>query len=309
MSRPVVEWLKFNGGEEYLSGNPVKDLMDLLVEKTRTAGHLLTFKDASLDTGMFRLYHYTKYFVTFEKAAETAWRTVQSEKTEDNVKLKFEPQPVSKLTKPGHVIIKDDHPVVKKHDEDEYEKGGHKMRDYKRYKPGDIEAIVLEFYRKYGRLPEQKDTGTYRNLPSWSTLVKYLGPSRNWKRNFGLDTEEEIVAEATATPEESVVLEDSALSEDSATPEEPVTTEELVVAEALSTEPELAPDPKSEPEPIVELEALDPELVPEPEPAPTTPPPEELKISCEREESDSVTINLEITIPGRAKPISIILTV
>ena len=200
----MPEWLSFNSGEKYLSSNnPSKDLMDLLVDKTRTAGHRLTFKEANSDPKMFRLYHYATYFVTFESAAEMAWQKVQSECSQSPdapTTTTFMPQPVvrkelfsnpkSNFSTPNETDVK--------------EGGTTKMPRRKKYDNSEVKAMLLNFYSAHGRFPRMSEATESNSLPSWSVLTSALGPRVSWDR---LVEQPHTVEQSHATEPESVAVE------------------------------------------------------------------------------------------------------
>lgn len=110
----MVRWLMFNGGERYLSANPAKDLMDLLVEKTKALGHELAFKEVRDNSKMFHLYYYAEYFTSFEHAAHLAWEKVQQSTVSGSEIVKFSPiQPAMMRLLDSEIIISEDAATTK----------------------------------------------------------------------------------------------------------------------------------------------------------------------------------------------------
>ena len=68
--------LKTNQEKLVFSENPQVEMMDLLVEKTRALGRIVTFSDATNDPDFFKPNQYAFYYGSFEKAALEAWRRV-----------------------------------------------------------------------------------------------------------------------------------------------------------------------------------------------------------------------------------------
>lgn len=137
-------YLPRNDGSQFFSNNPREDLIGKLVEKTISAGHLLTFEETSDDPKMFRPNSYAFYYGSFGEAAQTAWRkakTILSQKTKEPEEEKSE------------------------------------MFTFE-----EVKVQLIRYYKKHGRLPTQLEVMSDPNLPSWTTLNKFLGPKSEWGR-------------------------------------------------------------------------------------------------------------------------------
>lgn len=71
-------FLNKNNGDVFSTSNPEKDLMDLLIDKTKTLGHMLTFDEASTIPDMVEPNSYAFYFGSFSNAAKLAWFKAKS---------------------------------------------------------------------------------------------------------------------------------------------------------------------------------------------------------------------------------------
>ncbi len=294
----MVEWLQYNGGDQYLSGNPDKDLMDLLVEKTRTAGHMLTFREASSDIGMFRGYHYSAHFLSFEKAAAIAWQTVQQEATMERNSDSDTDTPVTKFM-PQQFTRKElfsTNASINLPEESISTRGGMKMPKGRRYDNSEARAMLLNFYNAHGRFPRIPEAKEANGLPSWGVLTNALGPRNSWNRLI-----ESVEEEITATDDANDVSDVDGTTD---------TEESNTVESGLTPEPVLESIPEPEvvasPDPAIEPEAA---LVEEKSSTEARIGDVEIDTSCNQKDDDSVTIDLKITVPGREKPILITLTV
>lgn len=76
-----------------------------------------------------------------------------------------------------------------------------------RYTVEEVKSILVDFYSRTKRLPSQKDTQEYDSgLPSWGTLIKFLGPKSGWQTI--IDSGQSIVGSEmpSATTEEETDL-------------------------------------------------------------------------------------------------------
>ena len=343
----MVEWLQKNSGEKFLSGDPSKDLMDLLVEKTRAAGHMLTFKELSNDPRMFRLYFYSKYFVSFEHATALAWEKAQhSIPVEKSISKPKSVQPVIKEERRNVIVnstsinLRPQKPLSSK------ELKGMQNRS-KPYTREEIVQAMVSYYQRTGKIPTQSTANPWHNLPSYYTIKKFLGSHEGWKEiilneinqasilsaktdtdpETELNSETELEAKfemqepvTEPSPEEKSVVQEPILESDTVVKPE---IQESVSGPELVTKPEIQ-ESVSGPELVTkpEIQETIPEVIPEDEsePASEFPEPkecsEEIQIenvkvdaSCKEKDDEFVTIELKITVPGREKPIVISFTV
>lgn len=138
-----------NDGSNFGTNNPKKDFMNLLVEKTKAAGHMFSFDEASADPDMIKPNSYAFYYGSYTAAAEIAWSKVRAE---ENLRKK-ELESMEKIRR---------------------DKG-------KRYTISEVRNALVKFYEKEGRLPIQNDIKDSDILPSWTILVKYLGHKSEWQ--------------------------------------------------------------------------------------------------------------------------------
>ena len=71
-------FLDKNNGGAIQTENPQKDLMELLIKKTKELGHIVSFSEAKADPEMVQPNTYAYYFDSFGKAAKRAWDRVSS---------------------------------------------------------------------------------------------------------------------------------------------------------------------------------------------------------------------------------------
>lgn len=168
-----------NNGDKFGAERPKEDLLALLVEKTKALGRMLTFADASEDPEMVQPNNYAYYFGSFGNAAEIAWRRVRPPNSV-----------LGGLTEQGRKLVKAlkrTHQAIEKpcgrevnrmamvQEEKQKGKGA-------RYTAEEVKIALMDFYNRTGRLPGLKDTQRYDSgLPSWGTMIKFLGPKANWR--------------------------------------------------------------------------------------------------------------------------------
>ena len=173
-----------NNGNKFGTTDPKKDLMDLLVEKTRALGHILTCEEANADPDMVVSNAYAFYFGSFDAAAKTAWSMVLSPMSQTNL--------VDNKTATTQVQDRNPSKEVKfvRTIKEPPKKGTSHVRKFpaderrhrvKKFTIADIEDILVNFYNRMGKLPTVTDTLGSDILPSWGVLNKYLGPKSDWQ--------------------------------------------------------------------------------------------------------------------------------
>ena len=94
--------LSKNNGKSVWANNPEQFLMELLVEKTRQAGHIISFKEASQDPEMVEPNNYAPYFGSFSEATKIAWRKAKNPQQETNTS-QSSPVMIPKTNKPPEI--------------------------------------------------------------------------------------------------------------------------------------------------------------------------------------------------------------
>lgn len=152
-------YFRLNNGNSRNYTNPKKGLLDLLVRKTISAGHMLTFKEASMDPEMVEPNNFAFYFGSFSESAQKAWREAQailargySQDELEALASEIEPR--------------------------ETKGGGRSMQVHYDYET--VKQKLITFYRRNGRLPSQVETMGNSDLPAYATLLRYLGPKKGW---------------------------------------------------------------------------------------------------------------------------------
>jgi len=274
-----------NNGDKFKTENPEKDLMDLLVEKTISAGHMLSFQEASNDPEMVQPNNYAFYFGSFNEAARIAWLRAKPPNSNSDG-----------LTEQGRKLakaLKETRQVTGK----PYRREVNWMSEFKgsehkgkgtRYTTEQVREKLIDFYERTGRLPKQSDIADSSNgLPSWPALVNHLGPKTGWQaivdeQNTDSTPEtEDCSSEITASyaPEEDNIEETSeGCGRDTKDDKKEPPTEDM-------TEPPQQGDQASTED-------------------------EDIKIYTSQQERDNVvTVDIKITLPDREKPVFITLTV
>lgn len=162
-----VSFKKNNGESIEVGDYSTKGLMNYLIEKTKLAGHQLSFTEAKEDPDMIQPNDFAWYFGSFNEAARKAWDAVMAEQ----------------------VRMTDDSLETKKNRRKNNLKGVYTMSNKKRggkspmYSSEELQVKLKAFYEKFGKLPSPMDAGRYDSgLPSYTTLVKYLGPRSEWDK-------------------------------------------------------------------------------------------------------------------------------
>lgn len=278
--------ISYNDGSFFFTDNPKQDMLNKLIEKSYAARHLLTFEEASEDPRMIPPNSYAFYYGSYREAAQIAWQKARARLFQQDV----------------------------------HEKEG-KMSHYTFE---NIKESIRKYYQQNGRLPGQRETGSIPDLPSWTTLLKYLGPKSNWDRLIAdlvsepklsqsdMDSSEETSV-MTVMPEDEVssVSADLPVESELSIDESSSSTEAVLsLGESLSEE-EL-PD-----EPLPEEDSLDESLSEE-----DVLPQVDFKIGTEEPtgkdtvtndntsmlDNDATTIELRLLLPGR-NPILITFTI
>lgn len=264
-----------NNGEKFFSEKPEIDLMKQLVERTISAGHMLSFKEASEDPEMVQPNRYAFYFGSFSKAARIAQSMAEAtllKKPPPDLNFgdsKKHIRVVAKLPpKPSQVI--DSLPETEVRQMDETQPKG-KNRRTKRYSVFEVKELLMDFYKQKGRLPTQKEVVSRQyNLPNINTIHKYFGPKKDWEAILlnGVIPQDPHEGQELAPP----------------TPDEPITKESEDVVEEQDYVPTPPEEPTEETSDVV------------------------VETTSEKQEA-IVTIEVKITLPDREKPVLISLTV
>ena len=244
--------IELNDGTYFLSDNPKEELMNILVKKTTEAGHLLTFDEANSDLTMIQPNFYAFYYGSFSEAAQIAWKRA-----------------TTRLSRTAQ---------------------SEKERAYMsaNYSFETIKGQLIDYYNEYGRLPTQSEIMSNPDFPSWTTMIKFLGPKSGWAQLLP------PVAEAhTADLPSDELLNDGHSKSPSSSDESTVP--------ALEDETEALAE--QEIVPVVEPTLDTPD-------APTNLNTNDVKINTSKHQTeDAITIEVKLSLPHRDKPVLFTLTV
>ena len=261
-------------------------MLNKLIEKSYAAEHLLTFEEASEDPRMIPPNSYAFYYGSYREAAQIAWQKAKARLFQQSIHKKEGKMP--------------------------------------HYTFENIKESIRKYYQQNGRLPDQRETGGIPELPSWSTLLKYLGPKSNWDRLIAdlipkSELSQSDMGSSGDTPVMTVIPKDevSSVSADlpveselsidgsSSSAEAVLSLEESLSVEDLPDEP--LPEEESSDESLSEEDVL-PQvdfMIGTEEPSSED---IETKSSASISNSDATTIEFRLLLPGR-NPILITFTI
>ena len=273
-----------NNGDRLSTDNPKKDLMALLVERTEKLGHMLSFAEATEDPEMVQPNNYAFYFGSFGEAAKIAWRKAKLPNKSSDGLTEYGRKVVESLRKTRQLTGKPYRREVNWMSELQ-------KREYKgknaRYNVETVKESLVDFYNRTGRLPNQSDTRKYDSgLPSWGTMIKFLGPKKSW------------IAVVGGTDTKTVSQENEAITE--------------VVTTEIPTTPNVATGRTDTEEATTSTPQEETVVVDPPETSFAVPQQSNdgVKVETAHQEQDNlVTIEVKITLPDREKPVLITLTV
>lgn len=273
-------FLNKNNGDKFSTENPEKDLMDLLIEKTKTLGHMLTSTEASEDPEMVQPNNYAFYFGSFSEAAKIAWRRAKPPSSSSGGLTEYGRKVVEALRKTRQLTGKPYRREVNWMSE--FQEREHRGKGA-RYTVEEVKKALVDFYNRTGKLPNQNDTRKYDSgLPSWGTLTRFLGPKSGWMAIVdGADIAFVSQENAAITQSASATSDDAA---DEATIEKTVVDgpqDEAMTAESSSE----TSSTTSQSDDTIKVE------------------------TTHQEEDNFVTIEVKITLPDREKPVLVTLTV
>lgn len=297
-----ILYFNMNNGNKFGTESPEEDLMKLLVEKTISVGHMLSFNEASEDPEMVRPNSYAFYFGSFSEAARTAWFRAKSMMGDS----------LSRLTEQGYKLAKNlgkSHCATKNRTRKEVDlvsgtqNGEHKGKG-SRYTIKEVQEALIAFYGRTGKLPTQNDITYDSGLPSWGTLIKFLGPKTNWidiikaENADCVDKDQNLPPVANENVSEKSKPDDTSIGTTNTTaqnkpaPNMPTGDSFEEASEGHGRNINVN---KNTPAKITE------------EPSQKN---DDIKVETLRKEQDNlVTIDVKITLPNREKPVSITLTV
>lgn len=309
-----------NNGEKFSTENPERDLMNLLIEKTKILGHMLTFTEASEDPEMVQPNNYAFYFSSFSEAAKIAWSRAKPPDSSPDGLTEYGCKVAEALRKTHKLTGKPYRREVIWMSEFKEEKQKGKGA---RYTVEEVKSILVDFYSRTKRLPSQKDAQEYSSgLPSWGTLIKFLGPKSGWQAI--IDSGQPIVGSEmpSATTEEEADLQSD--SEATVIDEFSETTEPVDNAEPIESDSGMPAATVYTPsyddvEEISEGSGRDTRSTAEETSQDSSPQyttakdltqEDDIGVETTSKEHDSlVTLELKIILPDREKPIFIALTV
>lgn len=267
-----------NNGDKFSTEDPKKDLMDLLVEKTISAGHMLSFKEVSEDPEMVCPNNYAFYFGSFSEAANITWRRAKSSSGSSG-----------SLFEQNHGLTKglmQAYQTAKPHRKEvswmsELQEKEHKGKS-SRYTAEEVKKALVDFYNRTGKLPNQNDTRRYDSgLPSWGTLIRFLGPKSGWNTIIS-GTDIASVPQKNASIVESMSTAPNILAEETTTEEAAINNPQ---EETTATESPEAASVASQSDDTIKVE------------------------TAHQEQDNLAAIEVKITLPNREKSIVITLTV
>lgn len=233
-----IQLSKTKGG--YLSfENPKKQLMKMLVEKTRDVGHVLSFREACEDPDMIDPNNYAFYFGSFREAAKLAWKEANGNpqgetNTSQPSTVQIIPNSKKSLPKdqpnrpPTSSGVNMELPLTDLEieqfeaedylDDEPYESDSLDSSQYlelsssnkkksrtQKYTREQLKGQIIAFYRRNGRMPSQTDVASDPNMPSWATLYKHLGHKSEWVKLIPQELREEpSLSDVTQAPSEQV---------------------------------------------------------------------------------------------------------
>lgn len=330
---------KSKGGYVFLE-NPREELMEMLVNKTRAVGHIVSFKEASEDPDLVDPNNFAFYYGSFSEAAAIAWRKASKPKPHNvetssagtattstssnkdalrgkattqkpliytNLSIHKEVEPMHQSeqihTKPNtdkkEAEVKqlvanrtDESPIIK-----------HKGRPNK-YNYENTIKLVVDFYKKNGRLPKPIEASSYYELPSWGTLCRILGSREKWDQIVQTELQAEISPPAnndeSDSQDDTIPVAESPAAPESSDDEPSTTISPKGLADTESSNDESAPAPTTEP---VVTEPLKNEVV-------VSTSPEEPFIGIKYDwNGNMLQVTVKVIKPGHTRPVYITLSV
>ena len=279
-----------NNGDKLSTNSPEKDLMDLLVDRTISAGHMLSFKEASEDPEMVKPNSYAFYFGSFSDAARTAWYKAKANLTKLSV---ISSRSLEEFTHKGGETMS------------EIQQKKHKGKG-SRYTIEEVKKVLVNFYERTGRLPTQDDAREYDSgLPSWNTLIKFLGPKTGWADIVGTRNIDQATEAKSLNPtDENVAKEDRSAANVGPETSNTMAMEKPKVGDASLVEDDFEEASEGYGR---NTNSEKPLLKKAKKPQPRE---DSIKVETLHEEQNNlVTVDIKITLPGKKKPVFITLTV
>ena len=272
-----------NGGGVFQATNPQEDLMNLLVQKTKELGHEVSFSEAKEDPNFVQPNSYAYYFDSFGRAAKRALYLANLDNDEDETK---EPEKTNQTQ--DTVTAKKGEKLIRSKLLDT-----NNTRPKIHYTSEEIKKRLTDFYKEKGHLPTQGDVLKY-GLPSWATIIKFLGPREGWLDIVESQIEDQgTESEGEADEGEGQPADEEQKTEGKKQPTDQVEIEEVSEEESEDDSEEVSvatevvknvPDPSDSPD--IEIKSFG-----------------QIKIG-----EDPIAIEIKITLPGREKPVLINLT-
>lgn len=296
-----------NNGDKYSTEKPEEDLMNLLVEKTKALGRMLTFADASNDPEMVQPNNYAYYFGSFGQAAEIAWRRARSSNSSSSGLVEQRRKP-AEATKPIYQISKE--PCRKEVNcmdvvQEEKQRKGKGAR----YTAKEVKSALVAFYNRTKRLPSPKDAQKYDSgLPSWGTMIKFLGPKAGWQAI--IEGSEASPSEDVTTPRETPSAEGTPAAETVAA-DSVETSEEAIVTEKPVKQAEKASEDSTPPQDDYDnAEEMSEGCGRSSEKSIHVQQNEDIRVEAHSQKQGGIAkFELKVTLPDREKPIFITLAV
>ena len=359
---------KSKGGYVFLE-NPREELMEMLVNKTRAVGHMVSFKEASEDPDLVDPNNFAFYYGSFSEAAAIAWRKVSKPKPHNveassagtaitstssnkdalrgkattqkpliytNLSIHKEVEPMHQSeqihAKPNSDKKEAEAKQLTANRTDESPIIKHKGRPNK-YNYENTIKLVVDFYKKSGRLPKPIEASSYYELPSWGTLCRILGSREKWDQIVQAELQAEILPPAnndeSDSQDDTIPVAESSATTKSSDDEPSATISPKGLGDTESSNDESAPAPTAEPattEPVTvepaTTESSDDEsaaTISTTEPVVTEPLKNEVVVSASPEEpfigikydwnGNMLQVTVKVIKPGHTRPVYVTLSV
>ena len=175
-----------------------------------------------------------------------------------------------------------------------------------RYTIEEVKKVLLNFYEHTGRLPTQDDARAYDSgLPSWSTLIKFLGPKTGWVNIVGERNADQAAEVKNLNPTDAnVAKEDRSAASVGPETSNTIAMEKPKVRNSSSVEDNFEEASEGYGRNTNnEKTAIKKAKKPQPRE-------DSIKVETLHEEQNNlVTVDIKITLPGKEKPVFITLTV
>lgn len=149
-----------NGKVLFIDNHVAAKLQEMLLKVTRELGHLVTYEEFKQYSELPKPNQYAYYFGSFGNAARRVWKRVKREIAQQEDKsMTDENKTIEDILRAGESAAIPEPPSRKQ----------------------EIEELMIDFYKSHGHFPTQAECNSPElELPSYTTLSKYLGPKSQW---------------------------------------------------------------------------------------------------------------------------------